>query len=125
MGVNVPIVPGVMPIGVFHGRASRRLRCGNPAGFAARWEGFGDDTASIRAFGLDVVTDLCPLLEDGAPGLHFYTLNQAGFQQRFASAWVCRANRRKCWRGVLSENAQTPLWCGSLLFVCWLSQWKG
>jgi len=42
-------------------------------------EGFGDDTASIRAFGLDVVTDMCEkLLTGGAPGLHFYTLNQAG-----------------------------------------------
>jgi methylenetetrahydrofolate reductase (NADPH) len=42
-------------------------------------EGYGDDTASIRAFGLDVVTSLCDkLLDAGAPGLHFYTLNQAG-----------------------------------------------
>jgi methylenetetrahydrofolate reductase (NADPH) len=42
-------------------------------------EGFGDDTASIKAFGLDVVTDLCEeLLEGGAPGLHFYTMNGAG-----------------------------------------------
>ena len=44
-----------------------------------KMEGYGDDTASIRAFGLDLVTDLCTkLLEGGAPGLHFYTLNQAG-----------------------------------------------
>jgi len=42
-------------------------------------EGYGDDSASIRAFGLDVVTDICDkLLSQGAPGLHFYTLNQAG-----------------------------------------------
>ena len=42
-------------------------------------EGYGEDGASIRAFGLDIVTDLCArLLEGGAPGLHFYTLNQAG-----------------------------------------------
>ncbi|HJT50315.1 MAG TPA: methylenetetrahydrofolate reductase, partial [Nitrosospira sp.] len=44
-----------------------------------RLEGYGDDSASIRAFGLDVVTDLCDrLLRAGAPGLHFYTLNSAG-----------------------------------------------
>ncbi len=44
-----------------------------------KFEGFGDDTASVRSFGLDVVTALCErLLSQGAPGLHFYTLNQAG-----------------------------------------------
>ena len=48
-------------------------------GYATHLESFGDDTASIRAFGLDVVTRLCDdLLSAGAPGLHFYTLNQAG-----------------------------------------------
>ena len=50
-----------------------------PRWIRRKLEGFGDDTASIRAFGLDVVTDMCAkLLEEGAPGLHFYTLNTAG-----------------------------------------------
>lgn len=81
MGVNVPIVPGVMPIGSFSQLARFSDACGAeiPRWIRRKMEGFGDDTASIRAFGLDVVTDLCAkLLEDGAPGLHFYTLNQAG-----------------------------------------------
>ena len=50
-----------------------------PRWIRKKLEGYGDDTASIRAFGLDVVTALCDdLLQHGAPGLHFYTLNQAG-----------------------------------------------
>ncbi|MBL8521398.1 MAG: methylenetetrahydrofolate reductase [NAD(P)H] [Betaproteobacteria bacterium] len=81
MGVNVPIVPGVMPIGSFSQLARFSDACGAeiPRWIRRKMEGFGDDTASIRAFGLDVVTDLsAKLLEGGAPGLHFYTLNQAG-----------------------------------------------
>ena len=56
-------------------RAARKF----PKWIRKKLEGYGDDAASIRAFGLDVVTDLCDrLLRNGAPGLHFYTLNQAG-----------------------------------------------
>ncbi len=80
-GITIPIVPGVMPIL----SASRLARfsdaCGAeiPRWIRRRLESFGDDTPSVRAFGLDVVTDLCAkLLEEGAPGLHFYTLNTAG-----------------------------------------------
>jgi methylenetetrahydrofolate reductase (NADPH) len=79
-GIRVPIVPGIMPIG----SATKLMRFSDACGAEIpRWirrklEGFGDDTASIRSFGLDVVTDLCSgLLARGAPGLHFYTLNQA------------------------------------------------
>jgi methylenetetrahydrofolate reductase (NADPH) len=79
-GLTLPIVPGVMPIL----SASRLARFSDACGAEIpRWvrrklESFGDDTASVRAFGLDVVTDLCAgLIEDGAPGLHFYTLNTA------------------------------------------------
>ena len=79
-GVRVPIVPGVMPIA----SATKLVRfsdaCGAeiPRWILRRLEGYGDDTPSIRAFGLDVVTDLCArLVSRGAPGLHFYTLNQA------------------------------------------------
>jgi len=80
LGVNVPIVPGIMPI-MSYSRLSRFSdMCGAeiPRWIRRRMEGYGDDLASVRAFGLDVVTDLCArLLEYGAPGLHFYTLNQS------------------------------------------------
>ena len=78
-GLDVPIVPGIMPISSFTKLARFSDACGAeiPRWIRRRLEGFGDDTASIRAFGLDVVTKLCAsLLERGAPGLHFYTLNQ-------------------------------------------------
>ncbi len=79
-GIAVPIVPGIMPIGSVSGLARFSDACGAeiPRWIRRKLEGFGDDTASIRAFGLDVVTDLCAdLLARGAPGLHFYTLNNA------------------------------------------------
>ncbi len=80
-GIGVPIVPGVMPINNFTQLARFSDACGAeiPRWMRLKLEGFGDDTASIKAFGLDVVTELCDrLLAGGAPGLHFYTLNQAG-----------------------------------------------
>ena len=79
-GVTVPIVPGIMPIASATKLARFSDACGAeiPRWIRRRLEGYGDDAASIRAFGLDVVTDLCSrLLAGGAPGLHFYTLNQA------------------------------------------------
>jgi len=79
--IGVPIVPGIMPIGSFAKLARFADNCGAeiPRWVRRKLEGFGDDTASIRAFGLDVVTELCAgLIARGAPGLHFYTLNQAG-----------------------------------------------
>ena len=81
MGLRVPIVPGIMPIGRFSQLARFSDACGAeiPRWIRKKLEGYGDDTESIREFGLDVVTDLCErLLKNGAPGLHFYTLNQAG-----------------------------------------------
>jgi methylenetetrahydrofolate reductase (NADPH) len=81
MGIDIPIVPGIMPILGFTQLARFSDACGAeiPRWIRRKMEGFGDDTASIRAFGLDVVTDLCDkLLSQGASGLHFYTLNQAG-----------------------------------------------
>jgi methylenetetrahydrofolate reductase (NADPH) len=81
LGVEVPIVPGIMPIGNFSQLARFSDACGAdiPRWIRKRMEGYGDDSASIRAFGLDVVTAMCErLLAGGAPGLHFYTLNQAG-----------------------------------------------
>ena len=81
LGVSVPIVPGVMPIANFSKIARFSDACGAeiPRWMRRKFESLGDDSASVRAFGLDVVTELCArLLAGGAPGLHFYTLNQAG-----------------------------------------------
>ncbi|HTM60678.1 MAG TPA: methylenetetrahydrofolate reductase [NAD(P)H] [Burkholderiales bacterium] len=79
-GIQVPIVPGIMPINNFSQLARFSEACGAeiPRWMRIKLEGYHDDTAAIRAFGLDCVTDLCRrLLEGGAPGLHFYTLNQS------------------------------------------------
>ena len=80
MGATVPVLPGIMPIT----NSSQLLRfsdaCGAeiPRWIRLRLQGFGDDTASIKAFGLDVVTQLCDELRSaGAPGLHFYSMNQS------------------------------------------------
>ncbi|CAG0929234.1 MAG: 5,10-methylenetetrahydrofolate reductase [Rhodocyclaceae bacterium] len=81
LGVSVPIVPGVMPIANFSKIARFSDACGAeiPRWMRRKFESLGDDAAAVRAFGLDVVTELCErLLAQGAPGLHFYTLNQAG-----------------------------------------------
>jgi len=81
VGIEIPIVPGIMPINNFSQLARFSDACGAeiPRWMRLKLEGYGDDTASIKAFGLDVVTELCDrLLSGGAPGLHFYTLNQAG-----------------------------------------------
>lgn len=81
MGISIPIVPGIMPINNYATLARFSDMCGAeiPRWMRLKMEGYRDDVASIRAFGLDVVTDLCDrLLQQGAPGLHFYTLNQAG-----------------------------------------------
>ncbi len=80
MGITIPIVPGIMPIGRFSQLARFSDACGAeiPRWIRKKLEGYSDDTDSIRAFGLDVVTRLCEnLLKAGAPGLHFYTMNQS------------------------------------------------
>ena len=81
LGVTAPIVPGIMPIVKFSQLARFSDACGAeiPRWMRKTLESYGDDTASVQAFGLDVVTQLCErLLAGGAPGLHFYTLNQSG-----------------------------------------------
>jgi methylenetetrahydrofolate reductase (NADPH) len=81
LGVTVPIVPGIMPIASFSKLARFSDACGAeiPRWMRRKFESLGDDKDSIRAFGLDVVTELCQrLIERGAPGLHFYSMNQAG-----------------------------------------------
>jgi methylenetetrahydrofolate reductase (NADPH) len=80
LGVTVPIVPGVMPILNYARVAQFAARDGIevPRWVALKMEGFLDDAESIRAFGLDVVAQLCRrLIAGGAPGIHFYTLNQS------------------------------------------------
>lgn len=80
LGVNIPIVPGIMPIVRYSQLARFSENCGAeiPRWMRKTLESYGDDVASVQRFGLDVVTRLCEtLLAGGAPGLHFYTLNQA------------------------------------------------
>jgi methylenetetrahydrofolate reductase (NADPH) len=88
LGLDISVVPGVMPIT----NSSQLMRfsdaCGAeiPRWIRLRLQGFGDDTNSIRAFGLDVITALCERLrEGGAPCFHFYTMNQAP-----ATLEICR-----------------------------------
>ncbi len=81
MQLDLPVIPGIMPITNFAQLARFSDACGAeiPRWLRLRLESYGDDLESIRAYGLEVVTDLCRrLLEAGAPGLHFYTMNQAG-----------------------------------------------
>ena len=88
LGLDLPIVPGIMPITNFTQLARFSDACGAeiPRWIRKRLEGFGDDLESIRAFGVDVVTELCrKLLDAGAPGLHFYTMNQA---EATSAIWV-------------------------------------
>ena len=88
LGADIPVVPGIMPIT----SSSQLMRfsdaCGAeiPRWIRLRLQAFGDDSASIKAFGLEVVSDLCEQLRNGgAPGLHFYTMNQST-----AVAAICR-----------------------------------
>ncbi len=88
LGIDVPVVPGIMPIASSTQLMRFSDACGAeiPRWIRLRLQAFGDDAASIRAFGLDVVTDLCDRLRAaGAPGLHFYTMNQAA-----ATLEICR-----------------------------------
>ena len=80
LGLSIPVVPGIMPIT----SSTQLMRFSDASGAEIpRWirlrlQAYGDDTASIKAFGLDVVTDLCEQLRaGGAPGLHFYAMNQS------------------------------------------------
>ena len=80
LGIDIPIVPGIMPIVSFSKLARFSDACGAeiPRWMRRKFEAYGDDTDSIKAFGLDVVSELCAkLLAAGAPGLHFYSMNQA------------------------------------------------
>ena len=79
-GIDIPIVPGIMPITQYAQLFRFSEMCGAdiPRWMRKRLESFGDDRAAVQAFGLDLVSNLCQrLLDGGAPGLHFYTMNQA------------------------------------------------
>ena len=92
LGVTVPIVPGIMPIHSYAKIAQFAARDGIeiPRWVALKMEGYLDDAASIRAFGIDVVARLCErLIAGGAPGIHFYTLNQSAL-----SLDICRRLQR-------------------------------
>jgi len=81
LGLDLPIVPGIMPITNFTQLARFSDACGAeiPRWIRKRLESYGDDMKSLRAFGMEVTIKLCrDLLTGGAPGLHFYTMNQAG-----------------------------------------------
>ena len=81
LGVDVPVIAGIMPITNYTQLMRFSDMCGAeiPRWVRLKLASFGDDSASIKAFGLDVVTQLCErLLAGGAPGLHFYSMNQAG-----------------------------------------------
>lgn len=80
MGINIPIVPGIMPITNYSNLVRFSDMCGAevPRWIKKQLEAYGDDTASILKFGEDVVTKMCEtLLDAGVPGLHFYSMNQA------------------------------------------------
>ena len=88
LGANIPVVPGIMPIINASGIIRFADNCGAdiPRWIRLRLQSYGDDSASIRAFGLDVITRLCEQLRaGGAPGLHFYTMNQST-----ATLEICR-----------------------------------
>jgi len=80
LGITIPIVPGIMPIVKYSQLARFSDMCGAeiPRWMRKTLEGFGDDSEAVQSFGLEVVSRLCEkLLAGGAPGLHFYTLNQS------------------------------------------------
>jgi methylenetetrahydrofolate reductase (NADPH) len=92
LGVSAPIVPGIMPIHNYAKIAQFAQRDGIeiPRWVALKMEGYLDDAASVRAFGIDVVAALCErLIAGGAPGIHFYTLNQSAL-----SLEICKRLRR-------------------------------
>jgi len=85
LGVDIPIIPGIMPITNYSNLQRFSDMCGAeiPRWIAKRLDGYGDDKASLVAFGEEVVTEMChKLLDNGAPGFHFYTMNQSGPTQK-------------------------------------------
>jgi len=117
MGVSVPVIPGIMPIVSSTQLMRFSDACGAeiPRWIRLRLQGFGDDSASIKAFGLDVVTHLCAQLRSGgAPGLHFYTLNQST-----ATLQICqRSLRSRPSRHQVASASRGGLVCRSVSCRC-------
>ncbi len=85
LGIDIPIIPGIMPITNYSNLKRFSDMCGAevPRWIAKRLDGYGDDKVSLVAFGEEVVTQMCQkLLDNGAPGFHFYTMNQTGPTQK-------------------------------------------
>jgi methylenetetrahydrofolate reductase (NADPH) len=85
LGIDIPIIPGIMPITNYSNLKRFSDMCGAeiPRWIAKRLDGYGDDKASLVAFGEEVMTEMChKLLDNGAPGFHFYTMNQSGPTQK-------------------------------------------
>jgi len=85
LGIDIPIIPGIMPITNYSNLKRFSDMCGAeiPRWIAKRLDGYGDDKTSLIAFGEEVVTEMChKLLDNGAPGFHFYTMNQSGPTQK-------------------------------------------
>ena len=79
--INVPIIPGIMPIYNIKQLSRFSSNCGAeiPRWLRLKLESYGDDIVSLRAFGVDVISELCEkLIQYGVPGIHFYTLNESG-----------------------------------------------
>ena len=109
LGADVPVIPGIMPIA----SSTQLLRfsdaCGAeiPRWIRLRLQAFGDDTASIKAFGLDVVTELCEQLRGaGVPGLHFYSMNQSAATLEIAQRLGLRQPAAAAKTGVLQSELQ-------------------
>ncbi|MGH8477701.1 MAG: methylenetetrahydrofolate reductase [NAD(P)H] [Methylococcales bacterium] len=85
IGLDIPIIPGIMPIGNFFQISRFSEACGAdiPRWMRKRFEYYADDRASVQAFGIDIVSTLCQtLLDKGAPGIHFYTMNRSDLVQK-------------------------------------------
>jgi methylenetetrahydrofolate reductase (NADPH) len=115
LGADVPNVPGIMPITNYTQLARFSDACGAeiPRWIRLRLQGYGDDRDSIRAFGLDVVTDLCEqLLSVGVPGLHFYTMNQT---EPTLELWARLGYSEP--DSVSARSSRTSCGCGPMLLM--------
>ena len=108
LGVTVPIVPGIMPITNYMQLKgfAEKAAIDMPRWIEQRLRGYGDDSASIRAFGLDVTSALCDrLLREGAPGLHFYNHEpSSSFGRNMESSQSFRSLRAKAGQCCLTRN---------------------
>src|SRR5690606_2237356 len=124
LGVEVPIIPGILPIANFTQLRRFSEACGAeiPRWIGRRMQAFGDDAASVREFAADVVASLCQRLVDGgAPGLHFYTLNLARPTEAVLRRLGCAHRRFPCTRAAARLGR-----CAASLLRCpaWACSWS-